>query len=258
MPEALLSIQNLAYTVENKQILTQLSFKVFPHEILSIIGPNGSGKTTILKLINLLISGHQGSITYNFAGLMPVLFEYSNITKNSKRKIEKDKILLRRQMHLIFQKPVVFTGSVLENCLVCGPLRGRRFTKEQAMNALEKVHIASLYHQPASTLSGGEMTRLSLARALLIKPQLLLLDEPSANLDPKGIQLFEEIITHMAKQQPLGIILVTQDMFQARRISHRVGLLLHGNIIEMQPNPDFFNHPKRAETNHFISGDIVI
>ena len=197
---------------------------------------------------SLLMERSMGSIEYSFHGLAPIENPQS----------EKEKILLKRQMHLIFQKPVVFSGSVIDNCLICGPLRGGRFTRKEAMEALERVEIAHLHRQSAHTLSGGEMTRLALARAWLIKPQLLLLDEPSANLDPQGIKLFEEFLCSMAADYDTGIVLVTQDLFEARRISNRVGLLLHGQIIELQNNPDFFQNPIQELTRQFLSGCLVL
>lgn len=248
MSSPIVRIEALNKTLEDRLILESISFSIFPSEILTIIGPNGSGKTTILRILNLLMERSMGSIEYSFHGLAPI--------KNPQS--EKEKIFLKRQMHLIFQKPVVFSGSVLENCLICGPLRGLKFTRIEAMDALERVEIAHLYRQSAYTLSGGEMTRLALARAWLIKPQLLLLDEPSANLDPQGIKLFEELLAEMATEYGSGIVLVTQDLFEARRISNRVGLLLHGQIIELQDNPLFFNNPMKEATKKFLSGELIL
>jgi tungstate transport system ATP-binding protein len=248
MQDPIVKLEALNKTIDDRLILESISFSAFPSEILTIIGPNGSGKTTILRIVNLLMEGSKGSIVYGFQGLPSII--------NPKN--EKEKILLQRQMHLIFQKPVVFSGSVLENCLICGPLRGLKFTRKEAMEALERVEITHLYRQSANTLSGGEMTRLALARAWLIKPQLLLLDEPSANLDPQGIKLFEELLGVMAEEYGTGIVLVTQDLFEARRISKRVGLLLHGHIIELQATPDFFNKPQKEATKQFISGALVL
>jgi tungstate transport system ATP-binding protein len=248
MPDPVVKLHKLQKSIEGRMILEDISFSSYPSEILTIIGPNGSGKTTILRILNLLIKESKGDVEYHFSGLPSI----SNPQNN------KEKLVLKRQMHLLFQKPVVFSGSVLENCLVCGPLRGMKFSRIEAMEALERVEIAHLYRQSAHTLSGGEMTRLSLARAWLIKPQLLLLDEPSANLDPKGIKLFEELICSMASDFSSSIVLVTQDLFEARRISHRVGLLLHGKIIEIQKNPDFFQQACHNLTRQFISGCLVL
>lgn len=248
MPDPVVRLNNLKKSIGERIILDDISFSSFPSEILTIIGPNGSGKTTILRIINFLINESKGSIEYQFSG-------FSALTNPRN---DKDRLALKRQMHLLFQKPVVFSGSVLENCLICGPLRGIKISRTDALEALERVEIAHLYRQSAHTLSGGEMTRLSLARAWLIKPQLLLLDEPSANLDPQGIKLFEDLVCFMASDFSSSIILVTQDLFEARRISHRIGFLLHGKIIEIQKNPDFFQQAKHELTQKFISGCLVL
>jgi tungstate transport system ATP-binding protein len=258
MQDPIVKLEALNKTLEDRLILESISFSVFPSEILTIIGPNGSGKTTILRIVNLLMEGSKGKLRYAFEGLDKIDLVFDASKNNEKSISEREKIYLKRQMHLIFQKPVVFSGSVLENCLICGPLRGKKFTRREAMEALERVEIAHLYRQSAQTLSGGEMTRLALARSRLIKPQLLLLDEPSANLDPLGIKLFEELLCSMVAEFGTGIVLVTQDLFEARRISNRVGLLLHGHIVELQNNPDFFEHPSHDLTHQFLSGCLVL
>jgi tungstate transport system ATP-binding protein len=122
---------------------------------------------------------------------------------------------------------------------------------------LARVGLRDLANAPAHKLSGGEMQRVALARALVIEPRVLLLDEPTANLDPYNVGLIEEIVREHNRARGTSIVLVTHNVFQAKRLAHRVGLMLSGKIIEVQDTPAFFDAPADPRTAAFVRGEMV-
>jgi len=122
---------------------------------------------------------------------------------------------------------------------------------------LARVGLTELAKAPARTLSGGEAQRVALARAMVIEPEVLLLDEPTANLDPYNIGLIEGIVTDLNRQRGTTIVLVTHNVFQARRLAHRAALMLDGQIIEVTPAPQFFETPSDPRTAAFVRGEMV-
>jgi len=116
------------------------------------------------------------------------------------------------------------------------------------------LHLAN---KPARTLSSGEMQRVALVRALLIEPEVLLLDEPTANLDPYNIKLIEQALVDTHQQRGTTVVLVTHNIFQARRLAQRVALLLEGQIVEVSDVTTFFEAPANPRTKAFLRGDIV-
>ncbi len=121
-------------------------------------------------------------------------------------------------------------------------------------DALARVSLGHLAHVRPHTLSGGEMRRVSIARALVLEPQVLLLDELTANLDPQNVRLIEGLIDQQRTQYGSTVVLVTHDIFQARRLADRVALILDGQLVEVAAAEQFFTAPRTAE---FVSGDLV-
>jgi len=117
--------------------------------------------------------------------------------------------------------------------------------------------LQSLSAAKANTLSGGEAQRVALARALVLNPRVLLLDEPTANLDPYNINLIEQIVQYSNQTQGTTVVMVTHNVFQAQRLADRVGLLLEGKLVEVSETNRFFSNPYSPETSAFIRGEIV-
>lgn len=208
-------------------------------EILAVVGPSGAGKSTLLRLLNFLEAPTAGTLTYagRTAPAAPPL----------------DWL---RQVTMVFQRPVMLSGSVRDNVALGLRLRGEVATA-RVVAALEQVGLAAQAGQAASQLSGGEAQRTALARALVLRPRVLLLDEPTANLDPYHVSLIEDIVREQNQLQGTTIVVVTHNIFQARRLAHRAALLLNGALVETSPIDAFFRAPRDPRTAAFVRGEMV-
>jgi tungstate transport system ATP-binding protein len=211
-------------------------------EALAVVGPSGAGKSTLLRLLNFLEAPAAGTIA--FYGQL-----FADPTKLP--------LELRRHVTTVFQRPALLSASVLANAAYGLKLRGERDAYQRARAALAQLGLEHLAHAPARTLSGGEMQRVALARALVLEPRVLLLDEPSANLDPANVQLIEQAIAETHRQRNTTIVLVTHNLFQARRLAQRVALFLEGRIVEVADTATFFEHPDDPRTAAFVRGEMV-
>jgi tungstate transport system ATP-binding protein len=209
-------------------------------EILALVGPSGAGKSTLLRLLNFLEAPNAGEIIYR-----------------GHRVNGRDVPLeLRREVTTVFQRPILLSRSVAANVALGLKLRRQHQVRTAVKAALERVGLSQLADSPAHRLSGGEAQRVALARALAIEPVVLLLDEPTANLDPYNVRLIEDIVRQL-NEAGTTVVLVTHNIFQARRLAHRVGLLLEGRLIEVAPVETFFENPQDPRTRAFVSGEMV-
>jgi tungstate transport system ATP-binding protein len=211
-------------------------------EILAVVGPSGAGKSTLLRLLNFLEPATAGEIEF----LGQPVGDGSRVG-----------LAMRRQVTTVFQRPVLLSRSVHANVAYGLHLRGRRGRHGIVEAALEQVGLSQIAHQPARTLSGGEAQRVALARALVIEPRVLLLDEPTANLDPYNIGVIESITRQLNQERRTTIVLVTHNVFQAKRLAHRVVLLLGGQIVEVAGVQQFFEAPADPRTRAFVNGELV-
>jgi len=210
-------------------------------EVLGVVGPSGAGKSTLLRLLNFLEVPDGGRLT--FQG----------------RQVHEGGVPLatRRQVTTVFQRPVLLSSSVVRNVAYGLRLRGMRDGRQEVEQVLARVGLADLARAPARTLSGGEAQRVALARALILHPVALLLDEPTANLDPYNVGLIEDAVRSMNREEGTTVVLVTHNIFQARRLAHRVALLLGGRVVEATNVPDFFDNPRDPRTDAFVRGEMV-
>jgi tungstate transport system ATP-binding protein len=235
-------IQELTKVYEGRRVLDDVSLEIQRGEIFALVGPSGAGKSTLLRLLNFLETPTSGRI----------IFQRREFSSGSVMPLE-----LRRRVTTVFQHPMLLNQSVWENVIYGLRLRGSVKANGSPQELLEDVGLAKLANQRARTLSGGEAQRVALARALIIKPDVLLLDEPTANLDPYNIGLIEEIVCKTNQEHQTTIILVTHNVFQARRLAHRAALILEGKIVEVADADTFFNEPKEAPTSAFVNGEMV-
>jgi tungstate transport system ATP-binding protein len=157
----------------------------------------------------------------------------------------------------VFQRPILLNRSVQANVGYGLGLRGLRGADSEIEKALEQVGLQALARQRARTLSGGEAQRVALARAIVLEPDVLLLDEPTANLDPYNVGLIEEIVTKLNRERGTTLVLVTHNVFQAKRLAHRVALMLDSQIIEVADVEAFFESPQDLRTAAFVRGEMV-
>jgi len=210
-------------------------------EILGLVGPSGAGKSTLLRLLDFLETPTQGRITY--AGT----------------EIDGDASLsTRRDVTTVFQRPMLLKRSVTANVRIGRKLRGLDTKCGNTARWLDRLGLTDLADAPARTLSAGEAQRVALARALVIEPSVLLLDEPTGNLDPYNVGLIEEIVRSENTESGTTIVIVTHDVFQARRLADRTGLMVAGSMVELADTEAFFSTPQEPQTAAFLRGDLLI
>jgi tungstate transport system ATP-binding protein len=234
-------LEDVSKVYEGRTVLAIDHLDVRTGEILGIVGPSGAGKSTLLRLLNFLelpTSGRLQFRHFSVNGAVPPLD-------------------VRRQVTTVFQRPALLNRSVAANVAYGLRLRGRRDVRAQVSAALGMVGLTELGEAAARTLSGGEAQRVALARALIVEPQVLLLDEPTANLDPYNVNLIEQIITGVNRERGTTVVLVTHNVFQARRLAQRVALMLDGHIVEIAGTRTFFDSPSDARTAAFVHGEMV-
>jgi tungstate transport system ATP-binding protein len=201
--------------LDSTHALKGVNIDVNQGEILSIVGPNGSGKTTLLKLLGGLLEEKSGELK----------FKGQVITDENRERI-------RKKATMVFQKPVHFGTSVFKN--VAYGLRIRGIDEDEISRRVEEVlsfvGLENMGEKLARKLSGGEQRRVSIARAIVLKPEILLLDEPTADLDFESTRIIEEILKKINREQKTTIIVSTHNLFQAESIAHRTAIINHGQI----------------------------
>ena len=225
-----LEIKNLNYSIGSKEILYNLNIKIISDRITVIMGPNGAGKSIFLKILNGIIRPTSGKILWN-------------------EKV--DESLVLNGQALVFQKPVLLRRSVKANLDFFDKLTNlNNYDKNQL---LKIVDLLDQKNQPARLLSLGEQQRLSLIRALLLRPRLIMLDEPTANLDPASTKIIEDIIISL-KEFGIKIIFVTHNILQAKRLADEVIFFDKGKLIEHSNAKEFFSNSKSMKVNNYLNG----
>ena len=208
--------RNLTKSFDGKKVLEDINLEIKKGEVIGIIGPSGSGKTTLSRVLNLLEP-------YDRGNLLLFGFDVNSLNGNS--------LKLQRRMAMVFQKPAIFNSSVYHN--VGYGLKVRTMCegviKKRVKFALEKVKLGKFYEN-ALKLSGGEIQRVAIARAIVINPELLLLDEPTANLDYENIKIIEGILKEMNKKFNTTIIITSHDMSHVNRLCNRIYRLNNGKL----------------------------
>ena len=164
---------------------------------------------------------------------------------------------LRRRITLVHQRSLLLTGSVTANIEYGLRVRGVRDRRNRVEAVLRLLKLERLAAQPARTLSGGETHLVAMARALVVEPDVLLLDEPTAHLDPAHVALAEDAVRQEQRRRSMTVVWATHNLFQARRAADRVGLLLGGELVELQPAPIFFEGPSDSRTADFVQGRMI-
>lgn len=230
-----LEVERLRFEVPGHVLLHDLNFTLEPGPRTVILGPNGAGKSLTLRLCHGLLEPSAGTIRWNGTGGMPI-----------------------RRQAMVFQRPVMLRRSVEANVrlalALAGVPRGLRATR--TAEVLARTGLADLASRPARRLSSGEQQRLALARAWSTEPELLFLDEPTANLDPAATLQVERLILAI-DQAGTKIVLTTHDLSQARRLAHEILFLYRGELLERAAAEQFFTAPQTAEARAFLKGELL-
>jgi tungstate transport system ATP-binding protein len=218
-----------------KTLIGPIDLTVGAEGITAVLGPNGAGKTTLLKALHGLEKINSGHLHW-----------------------QAETEVVRRQQAYVFQTPVLLRRSVERN--LGYPLEMRGVSKAEIAEGVaswsDRIGLRDARQRPANQLSGGERQKLALARALIIRPQLLFLDEPCTNLDGASTRDIETLLLE-AQQAGTKIIIATHDLGQARRLAMDGLFLLDGKIHEAGPAPALFDTPQTPELRAFLAGDIV-
>ena len=240
MSQPVFELNEVQKVYDGRTVLNVGQLTVQRGEILALVGPSGAGKSTLLRLLNFLEPASQGTVR----------FDGQVVTADLG-------LGQRRRVTTVFQRPLLLQRSVRANLRYGPGLRGQKLPQSVEDEWLERLGLTPLADQSAPKLSAGEAQRVALARALVTQPDVLLLDEPTANLDPSNVRIIESIIQEENRRSDMTVVLVTHNIFQARRIAHRTALLWAGELIEVAETEQFFNEPAREETAAFVRGDTV-
>lgn len=231
-----LLVRNLTFATDKTEILKGIDLDLSTDRLTVLMGPNGAGKSVLLRLLHGLLQPTSGDVRWSGQPL----------TKS-----------IRKDQALVFQKPVLLRRSVSANLNFALGLRKVPDRTARLKEALADLGLESLAKRPARVLSGGEQQRLALARALILKPKVLMLDEPTANLDPASTLLIEQAISKV-RRTGVKVIMVTHAPHQARRLAEEIVFLHAGRIAEHAPVKAFFDRPESAAARAYLAGEILI
>ena len=221
----------------NVKALNSVSLDIQGGKIIVLLGVNGAGKTTLMRIMAGLENPDAGKL----------LFNNQNIDAKALRKVST----------LVFQKSAMFSTNVYDN-LAYG-LRIRKVPKDEIIKrvteALQAVRLSGFEKRRAKKTSGGEQQRIALARAFLLEPHVMLLDEPTANLDPNSAVIIEKAIVSKKSTQRI-IVMATHNLTQARRMADEIIHIYNGNIVEVATPEDFFENPKSEVSRKFVNGEL--
>ncbi|MBX9904709.1 MAG: phosphate ABC transporter ATP-binding protein [Burkholderiales bacterium] len=230
-----LELDQLTFSAGNAAIIRGISARIEAGPRTVILGPNGAGKSVLMRLCHGLLTPTSGRVVWHGS-------------KNGD---------VRRHQAMVFQRPVMLRRSALANVVYGLKLAGKSRSQSElrAMDVLEVVGLAQHAARPARVLSGGEQQRLALARAWALGPDVLFLDEPTANLDPASTQDIESIINAI-HASGTKIIMTTHNLGQARRLGDEILFISNGRLVEHTPIDRFFKQPASAEAATFIKDEM--
>jgi len=225
-----IKLENISKLYGNLTALQEVNLQIFEGEVFSLLGPNGSGKTTLLRIMAGIEEPTSGEMCFN-----SVKVDQANIND------------LRLKTTMVFQKTALFNTSVYKNIAYGLTLRKRskKETDEKVKEVLKTVQLEDYTRRPAKKLSGGEQQRVALARALALDTEVLLLDEPTANIDPKNVSIIEETLSWVNKEKKTTMVIATHNMFQTETLAKRAALLLEGRIVKVGAPQEIFTLPSK-------------
>ncbi len=218
-------------------VLKEIHHTFGENQIHGILGPNGSGKSTLLKLLTAIERPVEGTVFFKGKELLGT----------------------DESIACCWQKPYLFQGTVKYNLEY--PMKIRQWSREKRAQRVQELiteyHLEPLLNRNVRGLSGGEAARVSIARAVAAHPQVLVLDEPSAALDPQNVIFVESLLKRLRDSSNLTIIMVTHNMFQAKRIADQTIYIEDGRIVEAGDTQLIFSNPEHEKTRQFITGEYI-
>ena len=244
--------KNLNVYYHNNNALKNINIKIPAKQLTAVIGPSGCGKTTLLKSFNRLLEIQED---VKISG--QILVDGENILDRKASEVPD----IRKKMGLLSQKPYPLPMSIYENVAYGLRIHHDKTEDELDQSVEQCLQEAGLWNEvkdrlddPASRLSLGQQQRLCLARAIAVKPEVLLCDEPTSALDPISAQQIEKLLLKLKKDYT--VILVTHTLRQAKRVADYVIFLYFGEVVEEGPADEVFNHPKHPQTKAYLDGEI--
>ena len=248
--KVVMSAKNCNVFYGNDQALKNINIEVGRSEVLALIGPSGCGKSTFLRCLNRL---NDTIDTCRVSG--QISLEGEDIYSGGM-----DVVLLRARVGMVFQKPNPFPKSIYENVAYGPKIHGITSSKKELDELVESSldragllnEVKDRINAPGTSLSGGQQQRLCIARAIAVKPDIILMDEPCSALDPIATEKIENLINEL--KENYAIVMVTHSMSQAARISQRAAYFHLGNLVEVGATEKIFNNPEHQLTKNYISG----
>ena len=236
----MIKIKNIKKKFGKNEVLKGIDLDINKGEIVVILGPSGSGKSTLLRCINLLENPNKGEIIVNNEN---ILDKKSDINK------------VRQNIGMVFQNFNLFPNmTVLEN-ITLAPIKVKNIKKEDAIEdalyLLDRVGLIDKQNEYPQNLSGGQKQRIAIARALAMKPEVMLFDEPTSALDPEMVKEVLDVMTELAKEG-MTMVIVTHEIGFAKEIATKVVFMDEGNILETGCPSEIFNSPKNLRTKLFL------
>ncbi|WP_315568252.1 amino acid ABC transporter ATP-binding protein [Haemophilus parahaemolyticus] len=239
----MISVEKLTKSFGKNTVLDNIDLSIQEGEVVTIIGPSGSGKSTLLRCLNLLEKPDNGII------------KIAETELDVKHHSKKEELALRNQSAMVFQSYNLFKNKTALENITLAPLVNQKLNKAKAMelglSLLKQVGLSEQANQYPVTLSGGQQQRIAIARALAVKPKVLLFDEPTSALDPERVNEVLQVIQQLAKQK-ITMVIVTHEMDFAKHVADRIIFMADGHIVEQGPAKQVIDFPQQEQTKRFV------
>ena len=239
----MISVEKLTKSFGKNTVLDNIDLSIQEGEVITIIGPSGSGKSTLLRCLNLLEKPDNGII------------KIAETELDVKQHSKKEELALRNQSAMVFQSYNLFKNKTALENITLAPLVNQKLNKAEAtelgLSLLKQVGLSEQANQYPVTLSGGQQQRIAIARALAVKPKVLLFDEPTSALDPERVNEVLQVIQQLAKQK-ITMVIVTHEMDFAKHVADRIIFMADGHIVEQGPAKQVIDFPQQEQTKRFV------